>query len=52
MVFTASVLYAQHERDGVEKKPASLLCPFVEQVTECLHLYVVDRQWSQTVYPL
>ena len=48
-VFTASVLDAQHERDNVENKPASLayLCRWERHLTGLPHLDVVDR-WLAT----
>ena len=44
----ASLLVAQHERDSVENKPASLLVvPLVKALSEISHLSVVDR-WPAT----
>ena len=34
MIFTASLLGAQHEKDSVENKPASLLVVFLAKSTE------------------
>ena len=53
MVFTASLLDAQHNRNSVENKPVNLLvCPWARHLTECLHLYVADRWWGQVVHPM
>ena len=52
MVFTASLLGAQHIWDSVENKPASLLVvPSARHLTGCLRIYVADRWWGQAVYP-
>ena len=53
MVFTASLLGAQHKRDCVENKPASLLVVVLARhLTGCLHLFVADRWKGQAVHSL
>ena len=48
LVFTASLLDAQHLRDSVENKPASLLVvPLGKALSGIPHLGVVDR-WPAT----
>ena len=48
LVFTASLLDAQHERDSMENKPASLLVvPLGKALSGISHLGVVDR-WPAT----
>ena len=48
LVFTASLLDAQHERDGVENKSASLLVvPLGKALSGIIHLGVVHR-WPAT----
>ena len=42
-----ALLGAQHIRDSVENKPASLLV----FLAGCFSLYVADRWWGQEVYP-
>ena len=46
LVFTASLFDAQHERNSVKNKPASLLVPWERRLAE-FPLGVVDR-WSAT----
>ena len=44
MVFTSSLLDAQHQRDSVKNKPASLLVvPLVKALSGIPHFGVVDR---------
>ena len=48
LAFTASLLDAQHSRDSVENKPASLLVvPLGQALSGIPHLGVVDR-WPAT----
>ena len=52
MVFTTYLLGAQHKRDSVENKLASLVVvPLGKQLKGCLHLYVADRLLGQAVCP-
>ena len=49
LIFTASLLDAQHLRDSVENKPASLLVvPLGKALSGIPHLGVVDR-WVATL---
>ena len=48
LVFTASLLDVQHQRDSVENKPASLLVvPLGKALSGITHLGVVER-WPAT----
>ena len=47
LIFTASLLDAQHSRDNVENKPASLLVPLERHLVGLPHLGVIDR-WLAT----